>query len=175
MSEIPSLPETNEIKRADCYYSLSVSIGAGVTFLLGVIPPLNLLCINFIIGAFVTVYHFNKTNEISVTKPFGIRVGFYGTAIGGVLLIIMQCLMFYRIFGTDLRQIKQMYMDMMSNVMDPQQLQEAFATIPDELTVGFVTQITFWFLVVFMIAAFICSLIGGSYAAAKIKRGPLVR
>lgn len=175
MTEYSPTPAVETISRKDCYYTLSISIGAGLTFLLGMLPPLNILCINFIIGGLATVSHFNKVNEISVSRSFGIRVAFYGAALGALLLIFTQDIMFYRLFGNDLSEVKQLYVELLNRFMEPEAVAEVIAGIPDKLSLGLFIQISFWQIVVFMLAAFLTSLISGSFAAAKFKRGPLVK
>lgn len=175
MNEIPE-PINNTAKtKEECSYSLSISIGVGLAFFLGMLQLLSLACINLVIASIVTVAHFTKTNLVSVSTFMGIKIAFYASFLGSILLIIAQDMMFYRHYGTNLVPFKRDAIEAFQDVWPASIVEHIDTGIPDELTKGMIISVILSQLFVFAIASSISAAIGGSFGAYKFKRGTLIK
>lgn len=175
MTQLPESRDNKIKSNQDCSYSLSLSIGAGLAFFLGMLPLVSIACINLVIAGFVTVYHFTKVNEVSLTAFMGTKIAFYATFLGSLLLVFAQDMLFYRSYGTNLAQFKAEAAEAFQEVWGDRMVEFMNTNVPDQLTQGMIVSVILSQIFVFAIASIIASLIGGSFAASKYKRGKLLK
>lgn len=167
--EITSEPEI--VDKDSLPLFLSVSLGAAVTFLLGLFLPL----LSFLAGSLVAVFYYVKSNKVSVSFWHSVRIGYLAAFLGAVLLVVAFDIVYYNQFGSELPISKE---DVILE-LEKQGKEDQIALIeegyPEKLTVGLVVVANIMLLFVMGVFAFLASLIGGWIGSKRFRYGPLAQ
>ncbi len=148
---------------------LSISIGAGVAFILGLFLPF----VNYLIGGLVAVWHYTSSNGVSIVPWHGIRISFMATMLGGLLLTVALNITFYNENGLDLRELKENIILEFEKRGDDKSIEFAEQSFPDRLTPGLIVGMNLLMMAVLAVVVFVISLLSGWLGATRFRKGPL--
>ncbi len=109
----------------------SILIGAGVIFVIGIVPFLNLIngcCLGMLLGGGVAVWHYANQYNLSLTSGEGFKLGALAGLLGGLAgLVVSYVLLALFDYQPGLQEIKSIFLDLAES--DPAiraQIEESF-------------------------------------------------
>lgn len=150
-------------------------LGAGLVFIISVIPFVNLLgccLIPQILGAMMAVYWFTNKYQVTISPGKGIVLGILTCLLGGIAAFVVATILQKLGFNPVEKFTNQATIDLMEKFAGPEAAQAARDQIEKQMAQGLTALQVVIGLVVSLVVNAIGGLIGGAIGAAVFKKAP---
>ena len=172
----PTPPDIRSID--DLNTGKAFAVGVISTCIMGLVPILNeLCCLHFCVGAFLTIWVYTASNEVTVGAGHAIWVAFKAVLVGALFSTAIYWGYTLAVNGADLSGFKQQIFDKLAaqGRDDPNIIEMIDKFIPDEPGPAWIAMASVFFIFTSALSALFGASIGGALASAVFKKGPLAQ